>query len=65
MPYTHCSQLCAEVQNIVRKECGIVGCRVGQVILEHLHHVPDVAVVLSQLCLEPCRVQQVAFADAR
>lgn len=64
MLYTHCSQLCAEVQNIIRKECCIVSCRVGQVILKHLHHVPDVAVVLSQFCLESCRVQQVAFTDA-
>lgn len=37
---------------------------VVHVALEHLHHVTDVAVVLSQFCLEPQRVQQVALTDA-
>jgi len=62
---TYCSQLCAEVQNIVCKQCGIVHCGIGQVMLEHLHHVTDVAVVLGKFCLEPQWVQQVALTDAR
>lgn len=61
---THRSQLCAEVENVICKKCGIVGCGAGQVALKHVHHVTDVVVVLAQFGLEPCWVQQVALADA-
>jgi hypothetical protein len=52
------------VEHIVREERGIVRCRVGQVVLEHLHHVTHIVVVLGELRLETCRVQEIAFADA-
>jgi hypothetical protein len=50
--YTHSGQLRAEAENVICKMCGIVGCGVGQVALKHVHHVADVAVVLTQFCLE-------------
>jgi len=62
---THCGKLRAEMQNVVSEQCGVVDCGVEHVALEHLHHVTDVAVVLSQLSLEPQGVQQVALTDAR
>lgn len=61
---THCGKLRAEMQDIVRKQRGIVERGVGHVVLEHLHHVSDVVVVLNQFCLKPQGVQQVALADA-
>ena len=62
---TYCGKLRAEMQNIFSKQCGIVDCGVVHVALEHLHHITDVAVVLSQLSLEPQGIQQIAFTDAR
>jgi len=62
---THCGKLRAEMQNVISKQCGVVDRGVEHVALEHLHHVTDVAVVLSQLSLEPQGVQQIAFTDAR
>jgi glutamate racemase len=61
---THCGKLRAELQNVISKQCGVVDHGVVRVALEHLHHVTDVAVVLSQLGLEPQGVQQIAFTDA-
>jgi len=62
---THCGKLCAEIKNVISEQCGVVDCGVDHVALEHLHHVTDVAVVLSHLSLEPQGVQQIAFTDAR
>jgi hypothetical protein len=61
---THCGKLCAELQNVISEQCGVVDRGVVHVMLEHLHHVTDVAVVLGQLGLEPQGVQQIAFTDA-
>jgi uncharacterized damage-inducible protein DinB len=52
------------MQNFISEMCGVVDRGVVHVALEHLHHITDVAVVLSQLGLEPQGVQQIAFTDA-
>jgi hypothetical protein len=52
------------MQDVIRKQCGIVERGVGHVALKHLHHVTNVVVVLDQFCLEPQGVQQIALADA-
>lgn len=62
--FTHCGKLCAEMQNVISEQCGVADRGVVLMALEHLHHITDVAVVLSQLSVEPQGVEQIAFTDA-